>query len=166
MKISRFCGRKFKTTKLKCRKKCFFLGQILDFVKSYRDDLPQPLNLSTELHEWAVFWKEEKTQKRFVPTSVSETLLYLGEKRWFPNIRAILCLIAVIPASSNCCERSISRLRLIKNYLRSTMSTNRLSDLALMSIHRNIKLDPEEVLDIFSSDYIPIAYFYISIFRI
>ena len=152
MKISRFCGRKLKTTKLKCREKCFFLGQILDFVKIYRDDLPQPLNLSTELHEWAVFWKE-KAQKRFVPTSVSETLLYLGEKRWFPNIHAILCLIAVIPASSNCCERSISRLRLIKNYLRSTMSMNRLSDLALMSILRNIKLDPDEVLDIFSSDY-------------
>ena len=117
MKISRFCARKLKTTKLKCREKCF-LGQILDFVKSYRDDLPQPLNLSTELHEWTVFWKEEKTQKRFVPTSVYETLLYLGEKRWFPNIRAILCLIAVIPASSNSCEL---RLRLIKNYLRSTM---------------------------------------------
>lgn len=130
-----------------------WMSHIIKFAESYNDDLPQPMNLSTELHEWAVFWKAEKMEKRFVPTTVAETLLFLGEKRWFPNIRVILCLIAVVPASSNSCERSISRLRLIKNYLRSTMTSERLSDLALMSIHRNIELDPEKVLDIFSTDY-------------
>ena len=127
-----------------------WMSHIVKFAESYKDDLPQLLNLSTELYEWAVFWKEEETQKRFISSSVTETLLFLREKRWFPNIRVILCLIAVIPASS---ERSISRLRLIKNHLRSTMTSKRLSDLALMSIHRNIELDPQKVLDIFCIDY-------------
>ena len=123
------------------------------FVVNYRDDLPQPLNLSTELREWEIYWKSEQQSKKKIPDSVTEVLSFLGLSRWFPNIRTMLCIVAVAPSSSNSCERSISRLRLIKTHLRANMTTERLSNLALMSIHRNIEIDPEEVLDIFSSKF-------------
>ena len=46
-----------------------------------------------------------------------------------------LCKIAVVlPVSSASCERSFSSLRLIKTYLRSTMTEKRLSSLAVLNI--------------------------------
>ena len=46
-----------------------------------------------------------------------------------------LCKIAVVlPVSSASCERSFSTLRIIKSYLRSTMTEKRLSSLAVLSI--------------------------------
>uniref|UniRef100_A0A669BDB9 TTF-type domain-containing protein n=1 Tax=Oreochromis niloticus TaxID=8128 RepID=A0A669BDB9_ORENI len=46
-----------------------------------------------------------------------------------------LCKIAVVlPVSSASCERTFSALRIIKNYLRSTMTEERLSNLSILSI--------------------------------
>lgn len=51
------------------------------------------------------------------------------------------------------CERSISKLKLIKNYLRSIMGQSRLSDLALLSIEsETVKdIDFDEVIDRFAA---------------
>jgi hAT family C-terminal dimerisation region len=46
----------------------------------------------------------------------------------------MLLLLLTLPVTSATCERSFSKLKLIKNYLRSTMSAERLSDLAMLSI--------------------------------
>ena len=59
----------------------------------------------------------------------------------------------MVPASSNSCERSISKLRLIKTYLRSTMGQERLTGLALLNAHRDIAIAYDELLDIFARDY-------------
>ena len=116
--------------------------------------MPQPLHLEVELDQWIVYWRSKLSGKEHIPDAVSSTLVSINTKKgWFPNIYAILCLIAVVPASSNSCERSISKLRLIKTYLRSCMSENRLSSLAVLNIHRDIEVDLDEVLNIFATDY-------------
>jgi len=50
-------------------------------------------------------------------------------------------------------ERSFSKLRLIKNYLRSTMSQERLSALAVLSIENETahKIDFTKTIDEFAS---------------
>ena len=50
------------------------------------------------------------------------------------------------------CERSFSKLKLIKSYLRSTMGQSRLSDLAMLSIERDTvnDIDFDEVIDKFA----------------
>ena len=58
-----------------------------------------------------------------------------------------------LPVSSATAERSFSRLKLIKSYLRSTMSESRLTNLALLSIERELAndLDFDCVVDTFSN---------------
>ena len=46
--------------------------------------------------------------------------------------------------------RSISVLRRLKTYLRSTMKNDRLNGLALLNIHREIDLNVEEINDKFA----------------
>ena len=50
----------------------------------------------------------------------------------------VLKLLFTLPVTVASAERSFSKLKLIKNYLRSTMSTNRLNALAILSIEKEI----------------------------
>ena len=58
-------------------------------------------------------------------------------------------IFVVLPVSVAECERSFSTLKRLKTYLRSTMGQERLVGLALMSIHRDIRLSPEELVEQF-----------------
>lgn len=57
-----------------------------------------------------------------------------------------------IPVTTPSCERSFSKLKLIKTYLRSTMTEERLNNSALISIENNIvsKLDLNEAIQNFA----------------
>ena len=48
------------------------------------------------------------------------------------------------------CEHSVSVLRRLKTYLRSKMTQERLSGLALMHINYGIELDYEAIINIFA----------------
>ena len=67
-----------------------------------------------------------------------------------PNLIIALLILAVSVAS---CERSFSKLKLIKTYLRPTMGQNRLTNLAILSIERKQteSLDFDEVIDQFAT---------------
>ncbi|XP_002158295.1 52 kDa repressor of the inhibitor of the protein kinase-like [Hydra vulgaris] len=100
---------------------------------------------NTELELWEEFWKE-KTE---LP-SISDTLNFM-DIRGFPKILEAFHILAIIPITTCKCERSISTLRRIKTYTRSTMSENRLNGVALMSIHQEIVPDTNRVIEIFAS---------------
>ena len=55
-----------------------------------------------------------------------------------PNIVILLRIFLTFSVSVASCERRFSKLKLIKNYLRSTMSTLRLRNLAILSIEQHI----------------------------
>ena len=48
-------------------------------------------------------------------------------------------------------ERSISGLRRLKTYLRSTMTGERMNGLALLAVHRCISVSVKETIDAFAS---------------
>lgn len=54
----------------------------------------------------------------------------------FPNLNVICRIFLTLPITTATAERSFSKLKIIKNYLRTTMIQNRLSDLALISIEK------------------------------
>lgn len=56
----------------------------------------------------------------------------------YPNFAIAIRIFLTLPVTSASCERSFSKLKLIKNFLRSTMCQNRLSHTALISIERSL----------------------------
>ena len=74
--------------------------------------------IDAELDTWEQLWLSGKVES--LPKNVEEIVKY-GYKSIFPNIFQILKLIAVTPVTTCTCERSISSLRRLKTYLRSTM---------------------------------------------
>ncbi|XP_065662535.1 uncharacterized protein LOC136085175 [Hydra vulgaris] len=71
----------------------------------------------------------------------------------FPNSFIALRILLTSPISVASAERSFSKLKLIKNFLRSTTGQDRLSALALISIENKISwsLDCSDLIDEFAS---------------
>ena len=70
----------------------------------------------------------------------------------FPELLRLLRISMTIAISTASCERSFSSLKRIKSYLRSTMGEQRLTDLAIISIERELSssISLDEAVDIFS----------------
>ncbi|XP_030225015.1 zinc finger MYM-type protein 1-like [Gadus morhua] len=70
-----------------------------------------------------------------------EILNHLKEKKLeevFPNMWVALRIAVTLPVTVASAERSFSKLKLLKTYLRSTMSQERLNGLALMSVNQEV----------------------------
>ena len=59
-------------------------------------------------------------------------------ENYVPNIVILIRIFLTIAISIASCERRFSKLKLIKNYLRSTMSDLRIQNLAILSIEQEI----------------------------
>lgn len=70
-----------------------------------------------------------------------------------PNLTVSLRILITMPVTVASAERSFSKLKLIKNFLRSTMSQERLSNLAMISIEGDIleNMDTHNIIKDFAS---------------
>ena len=123
---------------------------VMEFCQNYRQDIPNAAGLEAELILWERLWKDKEGKKEDIPDRISFTLKFT-DKECFVNIFAILQVLATIPITSSSCERSISVLRNLKNYLRSTMSHDRLNGLAIMHAHADVNLNLGEIIDLFAN---------------
>ncbi len=126
-------------------------GKFMDFFNHYINDMPSPTSIDAELDIWYGYWKSNP-QNGDLPLTISDTLhamQYVRLRGVFPNIHASLRILATLPVTSCECERSISQLRLIKTYSRSTMCNERLNGLALLHMHKDISVTSDEVLEEF-----------------
>ncbi|KAF0769725.1 Uncharacterized protein FWK35_00022169 [Aphis craccivora] len=62
----------------------------------------------------------------------------VNNNNFVPNVAVALRIILTMPVSVASGERSFSKLKIIKNYLRSSMNQERLSDLATISIEKEV----------------------------
>lgn len=97
-------------------------------------------------------------QRRFNATETNPRLVleYLCENQLvelFPNTFIALRILLTLPVTAATGERSFSKLKIIKNYLRSQMSQDRLVGLAMISIEKelSINLDMDEIISDFAS---------------
>ena len=129
-------------------KSTLVVTDIANICKLYEDDLPSPRSLDSELELWRNKWTRESELAKSLNTP--EKVLQYTDCDFFPNIRTLLLIMATLPVTSCECERSFSMLKLLKTPLRSSMSQERLNGLAMLKYHRDIDINPEDVVTEFA----------------
>ncbi|KAL6478702.1 hypothetical protein MHYP_G00121350 [Metynnis hypsauchen] len=66
----------------------------------------------------------------------------------FPTFVKMVKIYATLPVTTASVERSFSKLKIIKNRLRSLCGEDRLSDLVLLAIEQDIQINHSEVINI------------------
>ena len=84
---------------------------------------------ASDLFQWVYKWKLQESLTNFVLT---------------------LRIFLTITVSTATCERCFSKLKLIKMYQRSTMSQERLRNLAILSVERDFNVDFNTVIEKFA----------------
>ncbi|XP_010501913.1 PREDICTED: zinc finger MYM-type protein 1-like [Camelina sativa] len=108
---------------------------------------------------------ERQVLREVIPKEVQkpiEVLDFLKRMQGcYPNTEIAYRILLTIPVSVATAERSFSKLKLIKNYLRSTVSQERLNGLALLSIETSMveKLDYVTLMNDFANKSISRAKF-------
>lgn len=110
-------------------------------LKTYKVDIEADVH--SALGEFAL-WKQQIKSKPI--TNVVSALAECNENI-YPSIYTLLNILASLPVTTATSERSFSTLRRLKTYLRNTITENRLNGLALMNIHRDVKVTVEEVIE-------------------
>ncbi|XP_022174121.1 zinc finger MYM-type protein 1-like [Myzus persicae] len=102
--------------------------------------------LRSEFRLWKQKWNREKLENILVNSMCVSEILAKCDEEIFPLIDRLLTL----PISNESAERTFSTLRRLKTWLRSTMSETRLTGLALLNIYRDIDVDVNKDIDMFS----------------
>ena len=91
----------------------------------------------------------EETSK---PGNISDLIAMLVPAKGFPDLRRLLQLALTVPVANVAAERSFSSMRKIRTYIRSTMTEQRLSCIALLSIESELtnSIDVNQLVDIFA----------------
>ena len=79
-----------------------------------------------------------------------ETALRVATEASYPNIRLCMMVLLCMPVSTATAERSFSKMRRVKTYLRNTMTTETLSGLGLLNIYQDREINAEQVVDVFA----------------
>ena len=116
----------------------FPVASIAEVGALYSADLPSPYLLSTEFSRWKRACVTAPVDKR--PDTLEKALLFC-DRDDYPNIFVLLVIACTLPVTTCETERSNSQLKLLKTYLRSTMTEERLSSLAVIKIHREMVAD-------------------------
>ena len=114
----------------------------MEFAQIYRDDLPEMESLKAEMDIWRTYWSQKFSGKLpdHISTTLKETVMM---KTTFPNIYTALCILGK-------CESSVSDLLRSKTYMRGTMPQERLNGLAALSVHHNMNISENEIIDKFA----------------
>ena len=62
----------------------------------------------------------------------------MAQRSLLSEVCKVVKLVLVMPATNATSERSFSALRRVKNYLRSTMTQQRLNNLLVLHVHKDI----------------------------
>ncbi|CAH3108699.1 unnamed protein product, partial [Pocillopora meandrina] len=118
--------------------------QLTGLVDLYKDDLPSPQLFSSEFQRWKIM-----VQNGRIAADSCASSLKACDPDDFPNLCILLKIAATLPVTTCECERSISTMRRLNNYMRCTMGESRLSSLALMHIKYDMSVNLEEIVNLF-----------------
>ena len=110
--------------------------------------------LDPEMRSFATEFRKEISVTDTV-LEVNNFMLQSRISSSFPEMHKLLILFITLPVTVASAERSFSKLKLIKTYLRSTMSQERLDDLAILAIENKEanKIDKTNLIRDFANIY-------------
>ncbi len=108
-------------------------------------------NLSSLFNEIQVLKSMLKDTK--VKSIVDLYVELLPLKQAFPKTIFLITAAMTIPVSSITCERTFSKMKLIKTTTRNTMSDTRLSDLCVLAVGRDFNINFEQLIDNFADSH-------------
>ena len=125
-------------------------------VKRYVDNYPSDItsyaqsDLLVQTRSFVRFFREKLTEK----SSIADILKILHNEDLlssFAELANVCILFMTLPVSVAAAERSFSKLKIIKNYLRSTIAQDQLDSLAMLSIENEEaqSLDTNKLIDMF-----------------
>lgn len=107
----------------------------------------ETMKLKGEVSLWQQKWKSEATS--FDGTRAIDVLNGC-DKDIYPTIHTLFQVLCTMPVSNASAERSFSSLQRLKSWTRSTMVQKRLVGLALLHIHHDIIVDPNNIINRFA----------------
>ena len=123
--------------------------QCADFGVVYEGDV-NGAALYQEITDCQMLFANRQTLPSTPEELLKATIQY--GKDVFPNLQTALQILLTMPVSVASCERSFSKLKIIKTYLRSTMAQERLGNLAILSIEKEVfnSVDFDQIIDQFA----------------
>ena len=122
------------------------------FSQFYANDVSEK-KLNEEVIDLKRIHSSNFGHETLAPLSLLNRISVLNLSGIFPNVSVALRIFCTIPATVASAERSFSKLKMIKNYLRSTMTQDRLIDLATLSIESDLarEVDFSEIISTFAA---------------
>ena len=124
------------------------IEESVDLYQKFLPDDSDRIDVQAEFKRWSAYWARKPEGDR--PDRPLNALQAAVSAGTFPCIAILLRIFCCLPVTTASGERTFSALKYIKSYLRSTMTEDRLNGLAHMFINKDIRLDYERVIDIFS----------------
>ena len=126
----------------KTKKEVVELSQTLTNRWDHLMQISPPLEVG--LLRWKNVWQAHAEIGRGI--NVTSLLANHADSMFFPNVRELLKVLAVLPLDNTEAERSFSCVRRVHTWLQSTMSTGRLADLTVIAMNGQVvKIDRMEV---------------------
>jgi len=115
-------------------------------LEIYQEDIGPRVAVVPEVLSWVNKWKKEDVS--IVPSSAIEALCACHADI-YPNVYIFLTTLGTLPVSTATSERSFSAMRRLETYLRLSIGNERMTGLALLSIHKDRQIDREKIMNDF-----------------
>lgn len=120
-------------------------------IVTENDDSAQDNESSNDEEEWQ-FGGENKVVNNLASIlNIFQVCHTSGLGSIFPTLYLALKIACTLPVSSTSPERTFSKLKILKNRLRTTISQDRLEDLMITTCESDIEINNEDATNIFAS---------------
>jgi hypothetical protein len=121
----------------------------IKFAKTFSSDGSSDVDVNDMISELAVMQSTLPDK----PMSAIEIFEFVIEMDCYPNISIAYRILFTMPVTVASAERTFSKLKLLKNYLRSVMSQERLNGLATLCIEKKLldEIDIEAIISDFAA---------------